>query len=150
MGIVPLLAVTGGVFSTVTVWQPYEISLESSTQYEHPAVWRDVELNATFVCGNESRTTPGFWDGGAGGTTWKVRFSPPTAGVWYFRTACSDTANTGLHGANGTFTAVAYDGDNPLFKHGILRPSGTNRYLEHADGTPLSECMPKPKIGGPM
>ena len=133
--ILPLLAIINGAAGVaVTVWQPYEVSLESFTRYEHPTVWRDVELNATFTSGNLSLLTPGFWDGG---TTWKLRFSPPTVGVWQFRTVCSDAANTGLHGAGGTFTAVAYAGDNPLFKHGILRPSGTNRYLEHADGTPF-------------
>lgn len=78
--------------------------------------------------------TPCFWDGNA---TWRLRFSPPAVGDWAFVTSFSEETNGGLHNRTGQFTAAAYTGENPLYRHGILRPSATGRYLEHSDGTPF-------------
>jgi hypothetical protein len=115
------------------VWQPYEIILRSSMPYEQPQIWLNVELSATFTSGTTSLTTPGFWDGGS---TWKVRFSPPAPGIWKYNTSCSDATNEGLH-TQGEFSTIAYVGSNPLYKHGVIRPSKNNRYFEHTDGTPF-------------
>eukprot|EP01043_Picozoa_sp_COSAG02_P013134 COSAG02_NODE_521_length_20750_cov_10.721079_5_plen_351_part_00 len=119
------------------IWQPHEIVLISSVAYPQKMTWRAsyVQLNATFSThGKISLTTPAFWDGGK---EWKVRFAPPAAGTWRWRTTCSDSANEGLHGQSGEFSVANYRGTNPLFKHGFLQPHKSGRYLEHADGTPF-------------
>eukprot|EP00041_Stephanoeca_diplocostata_P015512 m.296443 g.296443 ORF g.296443 m.296443 type:complete len:846 (+) comp20062_c0_seq2:121-2658(+) len=122
--------------TTTTVWQPIEFTFTSSTEYAQPAPWMTLQLNASLihVSSGTILTLPGFWDGN---TSWKVRFSPPMKGAWNYSTAFTDKTNSGLHKQEGEFTATAYTGTNPLYIHGILRPSATNRYLEHADGTPF-------------
>merc|ERR1711924_522113 len=109
---------------------------ESAAAYEQPLSWWGLELNATFQH-TESGVlyqTPGFWDGGL---TWKVRFAAPVAGEWNFTTSFSETNNSGLHGQIGSFFVTEYDGENPLYQHGFLRPHESGRFLEHADGTPF-------------
>ena len=119
-----------------TVWQPFEIALTSSAAIPQPTVWLGTNLTATLhhAATDTTLATPGFWDGGL---QWLVRFSPPLLGAWVYTTTCSDINNTGLHNVTGSFTAAAYTGSNPLFAHGILRPNGGGRFLEHADGTPF-------------
>ena len=115
------------------VWQRWEASLTSATTYANP--FRDVTVNVTFSGPNgESVATHGFWDGGE---TFRIRAAFPASGRWTWRTTCSDTANDGLHGRSGTVRVSDYTGDNPLYKHGYLRPSANRRYLVHADGTPF-------------
>jgi hypothetical protein len=122
--------------SPVPVWTPFEVALQSSTLYANPLPWMTIQLNGTFTLEKTGQQfeTPGFWDGGL---VWRLRFSPPQAGTWSFTSACSDSANTGLHGANGSFTAVPYAGTNPLYMHGLLRANPGGRFLEHSDGTPF-------------
>ena len=120
---------------TATTWQPWGLTLLSSVAYPAPLPWWGVELNGTFSHASGQRlVAPGFWDGGA---VWRLRFSPPLAGVWWYKTSCSDVSNSGLHGAHGNFTAAAYTGQNPLYAHGVLRPAPGGRYLQHADATPF-------------
>ena len=131
--------------AVVHVWTPYETELVSVRTYQQPDPWHFVNLTANFSLVNDDTngnssgkpiiySQPGFWDGG---TTWRVRFSPPYAGNWSFVTSCSDTSNTGLHGRRGTFTAMPYVGTNPLYLHGIVRPDPSGRYFVHSDGTPF-------------
>ena len=77
---------------------------------------------------------PAFWDGGS---TWKIRFAPPSTGEWSWRTTCSDRGNKGLHGQRGTFTCTSYVGENPNYVHGFVRVSPNRRYFVRADGTPF-------------
>jgi hypothetical protein len=76
-------------------------------------------------------TMIGFWDGGQ---TWKVRFSPPSVGVWKYKTNAKDT---GLNGQTGFITCIPYTGNLPIYQHGFIKPSANNRYLTYADGTPF-------------
>ena len=97
--------------------------------------FNDVELDVVFTGPDgEERTVPAFW---AGGRTWKVRYASPEAGRHAWRSVCSDTSDTGLHGREGELEVVPYEGGNPLWRHGPLRRSSDGRYLEHADGTPF-------------
>lgn len=61
----------------------------------------DVALSATFSQGGTTVTVPGFHDGGS---TWRIRFSPPETGSWTWRTE-SDLA--GLGGREGRFEVIA-------------------------------------------
>ncbi len=112
---------------------PVELTLEAARSHGDP--FNDVTLDLVFVDpeGRELRV-PAFW---AGGSTWKVRYASPLAGLHPFRSECSDAADPGLHGVTGAVSISPYAGSNPLFRHGPLRVSGDRRSLEHRDGTPF-------------
>ena len=118
------------------VWQPHEVTLTADSIYPQPAVWLSLQLNATLThsASGLALEAPGFWDGGK---TWKLRFAAPVAGEWRWRTSCSEAGDTGLHGAAGSFSVAPYAGSNALYRHGILRPHKSGRFLEHADGVPF-------------
>ncbi len=105
----------------------------SGKAYADP--FNQVELDLAFSGpdGQELRL-PAYW---SGGQEWRVRFSAPQPGRYTFRTTCSDPDNESMHAQHGEVEADPYTGDNPLFRHGGLRPSADRRYLEHLDGTPF-------------
>jgi len=105
----------------------------SGRSYADP--FNDVELDVVFTdpAGGELRV-PAFW---AGENVWRVRYASPNVGTHRFRTVCSDEANADLHGREGQVEIAPYEGANPLFAHGPVRPSSNRRHLEHADGTPF-------------
>ena len=80
-------------------YRPYEISFTSTgSGYSNPFDPAIVTFSVAFTGPNsEHLDVIGFWDGGS---TWKVRFAPPSPGSWSYVTTCSNTADTGLH--NGT------------------------------------------------
>jgi hypothetical protein len=83
-----------------------------------------VQFSATFTQAEKSLKVPGFWDSGS---TYKVRFSPPTAGDWEYQTT-STTAE--LNGKTGSFKAAEATGDN----HGPVEVVDTY-YFRYADGS---------------
>lgn len=85
----------------------------------------DVELSATFQCGELELTTPGFYDGEG---IYRVRFMPTQQGEWSFRTS-SNVAE--LHGQTGTLACGAPSADN----HGPVQVRNQFHFA-HADGTP--------------
>jgi hypothetical protein len=111
-----------------------EIGFTAQNAYADP--YNDVELDIEFKCVDDGSEVivPAFW---AGGDLWKVRFAPPKAGEWHYRSVCSNMDDSGLCGQAGTISATQYDGDNPLLRHGRLRVATNDRYLEHKDGTPF-------------
>jgi hypothetical protein len=117
-----LLALSAGA---VEQWGLYEAA------FTGPAVgnpYRELRLSATFTQGDQRVSVPGFWDGG---DTFKVRFSPPTAGEWRYETKSGAPA---LDGKTGAFTATAPTGNN----HGPVEAFNTF-YLRYADGTPYHQ-----------
>jgi len=108
-------------------------SLTSGKKYRDP--FRQVALDAVVTApdGTE-RAVPAYW---AGGQYWGLRYAPTIPGLHRYRTVCSDTANKDLHGRDGAIQARAYQGKNPLQRHGCLRVAADRRHLEHADGTPF-------------
>jgi hypothetical protein len=141
------LAVTAAVFwsglvgpcvlAQIYQYRPYEISFTSTGGgYSNPFDPAIVTFSVAFAGPNsEHLDVIGFWDGGS---TWKVRFAPPSPGSWSYVTTCSNTADTGLHNVTDSFSVCAATGSNPVYLHGgILRPSSNNRYLVYQDGTPF-------------
>ncbi len=116
------------------LWSKYELTLESTSQYENPLY--DVEdFYALFTApsGKEIRVN-GFWNGGR---EWKIRFMPREPGEWSYRTVCSDTENAGLHGIGGTFKCVVGNSQLSLHQHGPIVQTRGTYHLSHQDGTPF-------------
>ena len=68
---------------------------------------------------------------------WKVRYASSELGKHRWRSVCSMSEDSGLHGIAGTVTVEAYRGDNPLYRRGPLRVSADHRHFVYADGTPF-------------
>lgn len=117
----------------VTTWHPYEITLTAQHPYTNP--YKDVSVSAVFTGPDGVRMTmPGFWDGK---NVWRVRFAPPTAGVWRYHTLSSASGDAGLTGKWGSFTAVPYAGKLDIYRRGFLKISADHRYLTYNDGSPF-------------
>ena len=106
---------------------------EASFRAESPSAEPALDVVFTAPDGVERRV-PAFW---AGDDRWTVRYASPLTGEHGFRTVCSNESDAGLHGLNGTFEVTAYDGDNPLLRHGPLEVAAGGRTLQHHDGTPF-------------
>lgn len=112
----------------VTEW-----TFTSTKTYRDP--YNEIDLDMTIDGpGRESWRVPAFW---AGDLNWRIRFAPPAPGRYRYRTECTDTSNTSLHGIEGTIQAAEYGGSNPLLTHGAIRLDEARRYFQHSDGTPF-------------
>ena len=110
-----------------------EVTLNSIKSYADPA--NDLALDAIITAPDSSHfRVPAFW---AGGNHWRFRYASGMLGLHTYRTVCSDTTNTRLHGIKGNITVVPYTGDNQLYRHGPIRTAKDRRHFEHADGTPF-------------
>jgi hypothetical protein len=117
-----------GIRNCVTEW-----SFSSEKAYADP--FNEVELDVLITAPDKSeQRVPAFW---AGDQNWHVRYAPHTTGRFHYRTACSDTNNSGLHGQQGEVEVTAYTGENPLHRHGPVRVAADQRHFAHADGTPF-------------
>jgi len=106
-------------------WGVFEVS------YEAPATanpYLDTQIKATFTQGDQSIVVPGFVKAG---TTFAVRFSPPTSGEWHYRVASNRPE---LDGRSGSFRATPPSAGNrgPV----VVRDTW---YLGYADGTPYHQ-----------
>ena len=88
----------------------------------------DVRLRARFSRGGESVDVAGFYDGEG---TYRIRFSPPAAGRWTWRTESNAPA---LDGRSGGFEAAAPSPRN----HGPVRVAA-GYHFAYADGRPFRQ-----------
>lgn len=117
---------------TAETWLANEITLTSSKTYADP--FNDADVDMILVGNGVKYIIPGFWNGG---NTWKVRFVCPSAGEWYFRTVCTDAANTGLNDVSGKVICSEYDGDLDIYRHGFVTTAYGKKYMTYDDGTPF-------------
>jgi len=117
----------------VAKWDRFEHSFKSSIAYSNALQEASLRVVFTSPLG-ETNEVDAFWDGGK---TWRVRFSPAQPGRWKFRTACSDSANSGLHKQVGEFLCSAAIGLTRFERHGQVRVALDHRHFEHVDGTPF-------------
>jgi hypothetical protein len=110
-----------------------EWAFTSGKRYRDP--FNEVELDVAIKGPNGVDVrVPAFW---AGENIWRVRYSPPVAGRYTWRSAASDASNPDLHNVSGTLDAAPYDGPNALHRHGPIRVAADKRHFEHTDGTPF-------------
>lgn len=110
-----------------------ELRFTSSQLYADPFNTIELDLVVTSPSG-QTTSIPGFW---RGGQDWAVRFSAQAPGGYSFTTACSNPADSGLHGLSGNIRVAPYTGTHPLYAHGGLRVRPDRKTLEHSDGTPF-------------
>ena len=113
-------------------WLPTELTFRSNKSYAD--AFSDVQLDLLLYGNGKLYTVPGFWNGG---NEWKIRFVCPEAGEWYYKTVCSDAANTSLGGRTGKIICSEYSGDLEIYKHGFISTDYGKKYLTYADGTPF-------------
>jgi len=97
--------------------------------------WNSFPLAVTFSHPDGTQIIlDGFWDGG---TTWKVRFTPPKTGDWTWVTT---RRNCGIPLSSDvihvTAPAAADISSNPNLR-GHLKSSSTGRYFTYSDNTPF-------------
>jgi len=115
-----------GIARRVSEW-----SYTAGRAYADP--FNDVELDVVFTDPQgKELAVPAFW---AGEQTWRIRFSPASAGRYTYRTVASDKGE--LHGRHGVLEAAPYEGDIALCKHGSIRVAPDQRHFQHEDGTPF-------------
>ena len=112
--------------------QVCEWSYSSGKAYADP--FNELGLDMRVDGPGGTWRVPAYW---AGGQEWRVRFSPPAVGLYRCRTVCSDATNGDLHDQQGQFQASAYEGDNPLLRHGAVHVAPDRKHFQHADGTPF-------------
>jgi len=134
--------------TAVHVWEVLEIEMTAERQPGSPYVDGLPDGGPGYVsvqfrgesgpAKGQSLSVAGFWDGGQ---TWRVRFAPPAAGEWTYRSRSKDP---GLDGKTGRFRVIEWTAAeleaNPT-RRGFVRvcQSGprAGRYFEYADGTPM-------------
>lgn len=118
----------------VRQWQVMELSFRA--RHQHTCPLDEVEMTAEFRGPGVCYRICGFYDGQ---DVWKVRFSPPAAGDWAFRTICN-CREAGLNDIAGRFCVLAPSPDekNAVYRHGgFLAVSADGHYLTYTDGTPF-------------
>lgn len=133
--------------TSCTVWSPCEINLSTTNGAISEANLYVNRLTATVTQtsgGTDSRVVPGFYfdrtSYGSGLATFKIRYTPVSAGNYSYTTSSS---LAGLNAQTGTFTCSAavnlWDGDpNP----GFLRRDASNTFSFIWDNTTLAVKHP--------
>lgn len=115
-------------------WTKFELTFQSDADYENPLY--DIKtFYAAFTSPSGSiKKVNGFWNGGR---EWKIRFMPDEAGIWHYKTYCSDHNNPGLLRHEGTFHAEKNLSKPAIYQHGRVIHRKGDYHLTHADGTPF-------------
>jgi len=119
------LAMPNSFGADVEQWGVWELTLKGPAE-GNP--YLEVELFATIRQGDRSFTVRGFYDGE---DVYKIRFSPPTQGIWHYETRSNRPQ---LHGKRGSFTVGPPSPGN----HGPVQVFKTY-YFQYADGTPYHQ-----------
>jgi len=118
---------------TVSQNEVIQWSYVSQKTYQDPFWEVDLDLVVKKPDGSQ-QVVPAFW---AGANTWTIRYSASETGNYSFTTRCSDSKNKDLHAQKGQVKVVAYQGENPLYKHGTIKVSEDQSHFEHLDGKPF-------------
>ncbi|MFT3997039.1 MAG: DUF5605 domain-containing protein [Asticcacaulis sp.] len=124
-GVASLLPGKASAASRVEQWGVYEIVLEG------PATgnpFTEVRVSALFVSGLTLIRVPGFYDGDG---IYRIRFSPPSSGVWSWSTQSFYKA---LNEKTGKVEVTAPSKGN----HGPVQVAG-GYHFAYADGTPFRQ-----------
>ena len=104
-------------------YEIFEVTLYTNNFYSNP--YEQVWLETTFIGPSETKTIPGFWDGG---NTWKIRFSPDSTGEWSYTTSSNDSDLV----SSGNFSCVTSNR-----KGGIKTALNSGYHFIYENGTPF-------------
>lgn len=131
----------------VRKWEVFELALKAKNQYQNPyaeiPVGKEEGLVQVIFHGTKGEAKGmslrvfGFWDGGQ---NWKVRFAPPAAGTWEYKSISSDA---GLNNKKGRLEVSDWQTEakdqNPT-RRGFVQVMQTGpqagHFFQYADGTP--------------
>jgi hypothetical protein len=120
--------------NAIHTWELKEIELHSSRAYANP--YKDVDCWVELKGPGFARRVYGFWDGG---DVFRVRVVATAPGAWTWTSGSNQSADAGLNGKTGNFTARAWTEAekqaNPT-RRGFLRSTPNGHALQYADGTP--------------
>ena len=123
-----------GIHGEIPIWSSHQVSFTSEASYENPLYDLD-EFYAEFTApSGRVLKHSGFWDGAR---DWKIRIMPDEVGTWSYRTHCSDTSNSGLHGQQGSFVCKPPTSGLDLYRKGPLSVNKGSWHFTYADGTPF-------------
>ena len=122
--VAPVLGAKGD--GSIERWGVKELVFEGPTS-GNP--FDDVHLSATFESTELAITVPGFYDGNG---VYRIRFSPPAAGAWTWRT---DSNAAKLAGKCGQFACTRPSPSN----HGPVRVTPDGYHFVYADGRPFRQ-----------
>ncbi len=135
------------ICQSTPAYSPCEITFElnAAEMTAHPAPYRTVELEAEFRSPRfRTYRTPAFWDGG---NRMVIRFAPPEAGQWVFRTSSNITRFDGLE---EKLTATASG------SHGFLHPANVHHWALVDENTRVPHLwmgdtlLPLPYVDRPL
>ena len=106
----------------VRQWDIFEISLQAKS-HRNPF---DEQVAADFISGEKTVHVLGFYDGN---DTYRIRFMPPSQGMWHYET---DSELRDLNAKTGEFFCMP----PAAGQHGPVMPVNTFHFA-YADGTPF-------------
>lgn len=115
----------------VKTWEPLELVLTASRQYDNP--YMDVDVWIDLKGPGFEKRVYGFWDGG---DTFRIRYTATAPGDWSFVSG-SSVEDGGLTGKTVSFTAEDWreaEKEQCASRRGILRPSENGHGFVHPDG----------------
>ena len=132
----------------VREWEVFELALKAKNQYENPYAAIPAGKQEGLVQVSFSGTKGaaegmnlrvfGFWDGGQ---NWKVRFAPPAAGTWEYKSTSQDS---GLNNVKGKLVVKEWQtkakDENPTrrgFIHVMQEGPQQGHFFKYTDGTPF-------------
>lgn len=113
------------VSERIEQWDIFELVLQGPSS-GNPFI--DIDLNATFRCGDRQIKVRGFYDGQG---IYRVRFMPLSQREWTYVTHSNHSS---LAGKTGSFICIQPTGNN----HGPVRVAHTFHFA-YADGTPYRQ-----------
>lgn len=109
---------------SATQWEVSDLTFSVAQTPEKPI---DVDFSAILTQGETQLTAPGFFNGGS---EYLIRFTPPSAGTWNYKT---QSALPSLNGLNGTLEAKEAKIGR---RGGIVLASDSEREFRYQNGDP--------------
>ncbi len=118
----------------VPQWSTYEITLTSTAVHDTAS---SIDLTGVFNGpGGQSVEIKGFWDGGS---TFRIRFTPTTQGLWTFMTVADDP---GLDGRLGNIAVVPAAQGAHGFVRQVANDSGDWEYDDETSAAKEVTAVP--------
>jgi Domain of unknown function (DUF5060)/K319L-like, PKD domain/Dockerin type I domain/Putative collagen-binding domain of a collagenase len=123
-------------------WHAVTLTFEGPfvSETDSPNPFTDHRLNVTFTNGDTTLVAPGYFaadgnaaeSGATAGNKWRVHFSPPKIGHWFFATSFRQGPNVAADDAPNAGSPIAFDGTTGSF---AIAPSDKSGRDHRGKGT---------------